>query len=225
MAGIFERMAMIAKANVNELLDKFEDPEKIVDQAIIDATEEYARIKEEALSVLANEKLAKKKLDGLAAEITEWHTIAASALKAGNEEDARKALEKENEVKIKHESQNSAYESAKKASEKVREKLDEMEEEINAMKQKASEIKAKAVTAKAAKAADSVSRMGIDQGAFEAFSRMEEKVDEELAKAEAAESMALDRASEEAKDLREKYKAGAADVDKALSDLKKELGL
>ena len=100
-----------------------------------------------------------------------------------------------------------------------------MEEEINAMKQKASEIKAKAVTAKAAKAADSVSRMGIDQGAFEAFSRMEEKVDEELAKAEAAESMALDKASEEAKDLREKYKAGAADVDKALSDLKKELGL
>ena len=225
MAGILERMAMIAKSNVNELLDKFEDPQKMVDQAIQDATAEYAKIKEEALSVIGNEKLAKKKLDAIEDEIKEWHGIASAALKAGNEDDARKALEKEGDIKLRHESQQKAYESAKLAAEKVREKLAEMEEEINAMKQKASEIKAKAVTAKAAEAANSVSQMGIDKGAFEAFARMEEKVDQELAKAEALEDMATDKIAEEAEDLKAKYKAGKQDVDQALADLKKELGL
>ncbi|HIU87766.1 MAG TPA: PspA/IM30 family protein [Candidatus Avilachnospira avistercoris] len=225
MAGIFERMAMIAKSNVNDLLNKFEDPEKMVDQAIADATMEYAKIKEEALSVIANEKIAKKKLEGIAEEVKEWHGIASEALKAGNEDDARKALEKEGEIKVRHEAQKEAYESAKLAAEKVRDKLTEMEEEINAMKQKASEIKAKAVTAKAARAANSVSQMGIDKGAFEAFSRMEEKVESELAKAEALEDMSKDKIAEEAEDLKAKYKAGKADVDQALSDLKKELGL
>ena len=225
MAGIFERMAMIARSSVNELLDKFEDPEKIVDQAIIDATEEYAKIKEEALSVIANEKLALKKLDGIKAEAEEWHRIAASALKAGNEEDAKKALTKEGEVKLYIDAQEKVYESAKKAAATVRAKLEEMESEINAMKQKATEIKAKAVAAKASRAASSVSEMGINEGAFEAFSRMEEKVDEELAKAEAVDSMAKSRISEAEEDLKEKYREGVVNADKALEDLKKELGL
>lgn len=99
MAGIFERMATIVKANVNDLIDKFEDPAKIVDQTIADAKVEYAKIKKESLSVLANENMAKKELDRLNAEADKWHGIAASALKAGNEEDARKALEKENELR------------------------------------------------------------------------------------------------------------------------------
>ena len=225
MAGIFERMAMIAKANVNELLEKFEDPEKIVDQAIIDATEEYAKIKEEALSVIANESLAKKKFDELKKEIEDWHSVAAAALKAGNEEDARKALSKEGELKSDLGNQTAVLESAQMAASTVREKLREMEEEIEAMKQKASEIKAKAVTAKAQNAANSVSEMGIGKGAFEAFSRMEEKVDQELAKAEALEDMAKNEISEAEEDLKEKYKEGAMNVDQALSDLKKELGL
>ena len=68
MAGIFERMATIVKANVNDLIDKFEDPAKIVDQTIADAKVEYAKIKKESLSVLANENMAKKELDRLNAD-------------------------------------------------------------------------------------------------------------------------------------------------------------
>ena len=45
MAGIFDRIGMIVKSNLNELLDKFEDPEKIIDQTIIDAVQEYGNIK------------------------------------------------------------------------------------------------------------------------------------------------------------------------------------
>ena len=48
MAGIFDRIGMIVKSNLNELLDKFEDPEKIIDQTIIDAVQEYGSMKKAA---------------------------------------------------------------------------------------------------------------------------------------------------------------------------------
>lgn len=60
MAGIFERMATIVKANVNELIDKFEDPAKIVDQTIADAKVEYAKIKKESLSGFGQRKYGQK---------------------------------------------------------------------------------------------------------------------------------------------------------------------
>ena len=59
MAGIFDRIGTIVKANINELIDKFEDPEKLIDQTIIDAVQEYGTMKKASLDVLANETLTK----------------------------------------------------------------------------------------------------------------------------------------------------------------------
>lgn len=226
MAGILERMATIAKANINELIDRFEDPAKIVDQTIVDAKVEYAKVKKESLSVLANESVAKKELDSLAAEADKWHGIAANALRAGNEGDARKALDKENEYRARLTKQESIYESAKAAADKLRQKLREMEEEIKEMESKASQMKAMAVTAKATKAAARVSERGIDRGAFDAFARMEEKAGRQLAEAEALESLNRDTGAEEEEELEKKYASGgAAGTDDALAKLKAELGL
>lgn len=225
MAGIFERMATIVKANVNELIDKFEDPAKIVDQTIADAKVEYAKIKKESLSVLANENMAKKELDRLNAEAEKWHGIAASALKAGNEGDARKALEKENQYRTAITKQEGICTSAKAAADKLRGKLKEMESEIKDMENKASQIKAMAVTAKATKAAAKVADKGIDSGAFDAFARMEEKAAKELAEAEVLESLNQDTAAEEEKALEEKYSRDNQGTDEALEKLKEELGL
>ena len=225
MAGIFERMATIVKANVNELIDKFEDPARIVDQTIADAKVEYAKIKKESLSVLANENMAKKELDRLNAEAEKWHGIAASALKAGNEGDARKALEKENQYRTAITKQEGICTSAKAAADKLRGKLKEMESEIKDMENKASQIKAMAVTAKATKAAAKVADKGIDSGAFDAFARMEEKAAKELAEAEVLESLNQDTAAEEEKALEEKYSGDNQGTDEALEKLKEELGL
>lgn len=218
-------MATIVKANVNELIDKFEDPAKIVDQTIADAKVEYAKIKKESLSVLANENMAKKELDRLNAEAEKWHGIAASALKAGNEGDARKALEKENQYRTAITKQEGICTSAKAAADKLRGKLKEMESEIKDMENKASQIKAMAVTAKATKAAAKVADKGIDSGAFDAFARMEEKAAKELAEAEVLESLNQDTAAEEEKALEEKYSGDNQGTDEALEKLKEELGL
>lgn len=226
MAGIFDRIGTIVKANINELIDKFEDPEKLIDQTILDAAQEYGAMKKASLDVLANETLTKKQLDELRKETETWHSIAVNALKAGNETDAKKALEKEQDYKQRADSQEEAYLAAKQAADTIRGKLRQMEDEINDMKQKAAQIKAKAVTAKVTKKASELSSRETDRSAFDAFARMEEKADRELARAQAEESLSTNHAQAEEEELLKKYASPeASSADLALEKLKAELGL
>ncbi|MCC8126234.1 MAG: PspA/IM30 family protein [Clostridiales bacterium] len=225
MAGIFERMSTIIKSNVNDLLSNFEDPEKMIDQTIIDATKEYGKAKEQALNTLANEKLAKKKLDDYNAEADKWHSIAAKALRAGNEGDARSALENESQARAKAEAQEKAYEATKSAADTVRAKLAQMEDQIRQMKAKSDEIKATAAAAKATKAASKVTQMGIDESAFATFARMEEKAHRELAKAQAMDDLSVNKEEDKDKALELKYGSNQPGTDEALAALKAELGM
>ncbi len=226
MAGVFERASTIIKSNINDLLNNFEDPEKMIDQTIIDATNEYAKAKEQALTTLANEKTAKKKLDDLEADADKWHGIAAKALQAGNEDDARAALDNEQQARKKADAQKTSYEATKQAADTVREKLDEMETQINEMKDKADQIKATSAAAKATKAASAVNDMNISDNAFTTFDRMEEKANQELAKAQAMDDLKKDKKEDDKKSLEEKYGGTAASsTDEALDALKKELGM
>ncbi len=225
MPGIFERASMIIKSNVNELLDKFEDPEKMIDQTIIDATNEYAKAKEQALNTLASEKTEKKKYEQDLEEAEKWHNIAAKALKSGNEDDAKAALTNEQNARSKAEAQKVSYEATKEAADTCRAKMDEMETQINQMKDKADEIKAVSAAAKATNAAAKVKDMKIDDSAFSTFSRMEEKAHKELAKAQARDEMNTDHIGKAKQDLEDKYGGGSVSVDDALADLKKELGM
>lgn len=224
MAGIFERMAMITKSNINDLLDKFEDPEKVINQTIIDAKEEYARAKKESAAVLATERINKDKMDNAEREAEKWHAVAANALKAANEEDARKALEKENEYRQKAEGFSTAYKASQNAADKVRKNLKMIEKEIHEMEDKASQIKMKAATAKTINTANKVSAKGIKKGAFEAFDRMDQKADRQLAEAESMESLNAGEESGDEDALLEKY-AGGVSTDDALARLKAELGM
>ncbi len=225
MAGIFERATTIIKSNVNELLEKFEDPEKMIDQTIIDATNEYAKAKEQALTTLASEKTELKKYQDYLEEADKWHSIAAKALKSGNEDDARSALSNEQSARSKAEAQKVSYEATKEAADTVRAKMDEMADQINQMKDKADQIKATSAAAKATEAATKVKDMKIDDSAFSTFSRMEEKAQKELAKAQAREEMSENHIEKSNKDLEVKYGGGGVSVDDALESLKAELGM
>ncbi len=225
MPGIFDRAATIIKSNVNDLLNNFEDPEKMIDQTIIDATNEYAKAKEQSLDTLANEKTAKQKLDDLEAEAEKWHGIAAKALEAGNEDDARSALANEQECRTKVESQLKSYEATKQAADTCRSKLKEMETQINQMKDKADEIKATSAAAKATKAATSVNDIKFSNNTASTFNRMEEKANKELAKAQAEDELNASHEDDDKVDLEKKYGGGGKSTDQALADLKKELGM
>ncbi len=96
--SIFNRISDILKANINDLLDKAEDPEKMVKQIIADMEEQVRDATEALGQAMASEKQAYAQLEKAKANSKEWEDKAKVALKAGNEELAKKALASKVEV-------------------------------------------------------------------------------------------------------------------------------
>ena len=89
--GIMTRFKDIMAANVNALFDKAEDPEKMIDQYLRNLESDFAKVKAETASVMAEEKSAKRKLDECDEEIAKMSEYARKAVAAGNDDDARRS--------------------------------------------------------------------------------------------------------------------------------------
>ena len=92
--GIFQRIGDVLKSNINDLIDKAEDPEKMVKQIIIDMQQELNKSTQALGKAASSERIAKKQYDDAARSASEWENRAKTALAAGDEELAKKALEK-----------------------------------------------------------------------------------------------------------------------------------
>lgn len=90
--GILGRINSVIKSNLNQLLDKAEDPEKILNQTVVELEGEVKLAKKEVVSCLATQKVMEKKRDGLLEDARKWEEKATLALKADDEELAREAL-------------------------------------------------------------------------------------------------------------------------------------
>ena len=86
--GILQRFKDIMASNINALLDKAEDPEKMIDQTLRNLTKDLAEVKKETAAVMADEQRCKRELDEVNSEITKMQAYAEKALLAGNEADA-----------------------------------------------------------------------------------------------------------------------------------------
>ena len=98
MGRILERFSDIVKANVNAVLDKMEDPSKMIDQYLREMLEDLAEVKKETAGVMAEEARTKRLAEANAAEVAKYEELAKKALTAGNEDDARVFLSKKQEL-------------------------------------------------------------------------------------------------------------------------------
>ena len=90
--GILSRFKDIMSANINALLDKAENPEKMIDQCLRNLNEDLGKVKAETASIMAEEARAKRELDECSEEIDKMQKFAIKALEKNNEDDARKFL-------------------------------------------------------------------------------------------------------------------------------------
>ncbi len=225
--GILDRFTDIVKANINDLLDKAENPSKMIDQYMRDLTEDLAEVKQETAGVMAEETRTKRLVDDNQAEIDRYDGLARQALQAGNEDDARTFLAKKQDLEAKAESLQSTYQVAHENASKMRQMHDKLVSDINDLNARREAIKAKVAVAKTQDTVNKVTS-GTDKaaGAMNAFDRMEAKADAMLDQSNAMEELNK-QPVDEAAALADKYSAAgkSASVDDELEQMKKELGL
>lgn len=226
--GIMTRFKDIMTANVNALLDKAEDPEKMIDQYLRNLESDFAKVKAETASIIAEEKSAARKLGECDEEINKMGEYAKKAVAAGNDNDARQFLTKKSELTQKREVLAKNYELAKANSEKMRQMHDKLEADISEMKGKRDMLKAKV---KVAQTQRKINEMGAGLESAgnnaAAFDRMEEKVNKMLDEADAIGELNKSAAGNDIDDLASKYDAAdtGSDVDDELAALKAEMGM
>jgi phage shock protein A len=222
--GIISRFTDIMKANVNALLDKCEDPSKMVDQTLRDLNENLAQVKKETAGVMAEETRAKRNLDAATADVNKWDGYARKALTEGNEGDAREFLAKKAEATQKQADAQNVYNLAKDNADKMRAMHDKLVSDIQILEGKRETIKAKVAVAKTQESINKVTAGTDAAGTLRKFDDLESRVNKRLdtAMAEAElNSQPVDSATE----LTKKYDTGSASVESELARLKAEMGI
>ena len=225
--GILNRFTTIIKANVNEMLDRAEDPAKMVDQYLIDLSDSLAEVKQETAAVMAEEKRQERLVADCQKEVDRMEGLARKALAAGNEGDARTFLAKKQELETQLAELKRAAATAHENSEKMRQMHDKLVDDIEELKARRESIKAKSAVARTQTMVNNFTS-GADraQGTIDAFNRMEAKADRELDMANATAELNA-KPVDEVEALEQKYGAAASDaaIDDEIARLKEEMGL
>ena len=226
--GIITRFKDIMAANFNALLEKVEDPEKMIDQYLRNLEEDLGEVKKETASVMADEKSAKRKLDECTAEIAKMGEYARKAVVSGNDEEAKAFLRKKADLTEQQAVLQGQYDLACSNSQKMRQMHDKLETDIASLKTRRETLKAKVKLAetqhKLTQLGSGIESAGNNMAAFE---RMEEKVNKMLDEADAMAQLNEAGASDDIESLTQKYDADskASEVDDELAALKAEMGL
>ncbi len=224
--GIISRFKDIMAANINALLDKCENPEKMIDQYMRNLESDLGKVKAETASVMADEQRAKRELDECTAEVDKLQAYAEKAVAAGNDDDARQFLSKKQSLITKQQALQQTYALATDNASKMRQMHDKLVNDINELNSRRDTIKAKM---NVAKAQQTVNKIGASvEGAeknLSAFDRMEAKADRMLDEANAMAELNTSGADNSIKDLEEKYKVSAPAVDDELAAIKAKMGM
>ncbi|HPE67303.1 MAG TPA: PspA/IM30 family protein [Synergistales bacterium] len=183
--SIFARVSDIFKANVNEILDRMEDPEKMVKQMIIEMEEALVKATSALAKAMANERNLRKQQENALSQAKQWEEKAAMALKAGNADLAKQALSK----KIIADGQAKQYDAmvaqASSVTSQLRSQLDTLKTRLDEARMKQATLVARAQTAKTQKEFSTVMGSNVGQGAFAKFEKMEKKIEGMEAEAQA----------------------------------------
>ncbi len=219
--GIFKRLRDLTMASINDLLDKAEDPVKMLSQFLRDMEEDIMEAESAVAKQIAIEKKFKQQTEEAEDMVNRRGEQAMKALEQGNEELARKALQDKKEHQARYDEFKRQYDIAKTNADQLRSQLSEMKDEFTKMKNKKDLLIARAESAKAQKQINqAMSGFGTDNAA-KGFDRMTEKVLQMEAEAEASKEMrGSSRSLDDELDALDK---GGSAVDDELAIMKAQL--
>ena len=217
---ILGRISDLISANVNSMLDKAEDPEKMANEYLRQLTNELYEVRTSVAAAMADESKLEQRRIASFAEATQWQIKAEAALRAGDEELAKAALSR----KVQAQKLAEQYDSQEKAQD---EQVTAMQEALVQLETRIAEVKAKKelIIAKKnrAQTQEALQRTAQRMGkitAMDKLDQLEERVDDDLARAEAMAKLEQGSLETRFKDLEKE-----SEVDSELAELKRKLGM
>lgn len=225
--GIFDRFATLIKSNLNDLISSAENPEKMLNQIIIDMRDQLVKAKQQVAAAIADEKRLRDQADAEMKQAQDWEQKAMLAIKEGRDDLAKQALVRQSEHLSHGQQLELTWQTHQAETEKLKTSLRDLNDKIEEAKRKKNLLLARQRRAQAQKRISETMSSISEKSAFEAFARMEEKItqNERMIKAhsEIDEEFSGDRLQHDFKQL-EKV-AGTASAEAQLMALKQKMGL
>ena len=224
--GIFDRFSTLLKSNLNDLISSAENPEKMLNQIIVDMRNQLARAKQLVAAAIADEKRLKDQADAEAKLANDWEERAMLAVQQERDDLAKQALLRGEEHREHAMALATTWQMHRAETEKLKQDLRELNDKIEEAKRKKNLLLARQRRAEAQKRISETMSGMSDNSAFEAFNRMEEKINNTERQLSAAreidEEFSGDRLQGEFKQLEKS--AGSIGAEDRLLQLKQRMG-
>ncbi len=202
--GIFKRFKTVLKANINDMISKAENPEKVLNQLIIDMNEHLIDSKKSVAAAIADEKRLERQVDENRMKSEDWEKKAMLAVRAGKDDLAKEALLRKQEYAKYNQELKPQWEAQHESVSQLKDSLRQLQRKIEEARRKKNILIARAKRAEAQKTIQATVGSIGDTSAFDAFDRMAAKVEQIEAEADATAEL-IGMNSEE-KSLEEEFK-------------------
>ncbi|HMA91793.1 MAG TPA: PspA/IM30 family protein [Polyangiaceae bacterium] len=222
--GILSRLATLIKSNLNDLISRSEDPEKMLEQIVLDMSQQLLEAKKQVAVSIADEKRLRAQSDQQKALVAEWEKKAMLAVRAGNDELAREALARKKEHSSLSEQYEQQWAKQKQAVDQLKLALRALNSKIEEAKRKKGLLIARKKRAEAQRSIQETMSGLRSTSAFDAFDRMSSKIEQMEAEAEAGAELAEQYSGDVlAQKLQQLEATSGADED--LLELKRKMGV
>ncbi len=222
--GIFDRFSTVFRSNINDLISRAENPEKMLNQLIIDMKGQLAKAKQEVAGAIADEKKLQSDAETMKKQAEEWERRAMLAVEEGRDDLAKQALMRYNEYQGGAQQLRDTWVKSKAANDALKISLRQLQDKIEEAKRKKNILIARAKRAEAQQRIQETMSGMSDRSAFESFERMTEKIEQNerkaIAAAELQEEFSGDTLSKQFEVL--EYKGSS---DQQLLELKAKMGM
>ena len=222
--GILDRIRTVLKSNINALISKAENPEKMLNQLIMDMNEQLLEAKKQVAMSIADEKKLERQTLENKGQAEDWEKKAMLAVKAGKDDLAKEALLRKQEYDGYAASFQKEYESQHASVEQLKDALRQLSGKIEEASRKKNLLIARAKRAEAQKQIQQTMGSLTAGSSFDTFDRMAEKVDQIEAEADAMKELSSVTEDQKLEDKFKELESSDSSADKLLEDLKAKMG-
>lgn len=221
--GFFERFKRMIKSNLNQMISRAENPEKMLNQLITDMNQQLVESKKSVASAIADEKKLERLMNNALAQSREWEEKARTAVSAGKDDLAKQALVRKQEFDGQAQQYREQWEAQHESVEKLKQALRQLQQKIEEAQRKKNLLIARSKRADAQRQIQETIGNLDNNSAFEAFDRMTREIEDKEARNAAIEEMEATGPDDDLEAEFAKLEKSDSSADLMLEDLKQRM--